>query len=479
MKILNKILFYSFLLILIYIFDVNAKPHWKEIDGKWKYLRENDENDYFFNEWKKIDGSKYYFDYDGFMVTGFQEIDGEYFQFGNDGKFIKEITELEYMNHMANITADAAINPLGEVYLELQQTYADYINEINESLEIAAKKEEEKIYLMEMEKEEQTAMQKELDIDEYYDYIRQNDKKSKEINEVINNFKNKYIKSDMSDFQKEIAIIQYIIENNKYDWESLEKHEKGETTYSDDCYNAYGALVKGTSVCAGYADAFNRMCKECGIESKYINGKANGGNHAWNQVKINGKWYNVDVTWEDPKWNGSDDNGFGFSKLRNDYINLTNRELEKDHIWSGGESCYSNEYGPRTVSYYLSTGNVESNIDNDKVINAFINNFEFNDAKNGMVWTYYDYNEDLSGLSFSGTKFSDNSNSFDPFEDKEKIKEMIKTYYNDNKQIVPISFIKKPEDVFYLNDLANELSIKYYYTMKLDGTNIYFLCIKK
>ena len=479
MKKIRKIMVISILFLLIFKCDLFAKPHWKEIDGKWKYLRENDENDYFFYEWKRIDGAKYYFDYDGFMVTGFQEIDGEYFQFGNDGKLIKEITELEYMNYMANITADTAINPLGEVYLELQQTYADYINEVNESLQLVTEEEEEKKYLMQMEREEQVAMQKELDIDEYYNYLKHNDKKTKEVNDVINNFKNQYIKSGMTDFEKEIIIIQYIVENNKYDWDSFKKHESGQILSSDDCYTAYGALVKGTSVCAGYADAFYRMCKECNIDCIYISGKGNGGNHAWNQVKIDGKWYNVDVTWEDPIWNGSDNNGYGFNKLRNEYINLTDRQLEKDHIWSNGQNCYSTEYGPKTVSYYLSTGNVESSINNDKVIEAFVNNFKFDDSKNEMVWTYYDYNEDLSGLAFSGVKFSDNSNSFNPFNDKEKIIEMINSYYNSNKQIVPISFIKKPEDVFYLNHLAKELSIKYYYTMKFDGTNNYLLCIKK
>ena len=37
-----------------------------------------------------------------------------------------------------------------------------------------------------------------------------------------------------------------------------------------------------------------------GIENYTISGKAGNDQHIWNVVKINGDWYQVDVTWDDP-----------------------------------------------------------------------------------------------------------------------------------------------------------------------------------
>lgn len=63
---------------------------------------------------------------------------------------------------------------------------------------------------------------------------------------------------------------------------------------------AYGCLVEGEANCEGYAKAFELLASEVGLQSVLITGKTDKGeNHAWNQVAIGGKWYNLDVTWDD------------------------------------------------------------------------------------------------------------------------------------------------------------------------------------
>lgn len=63
---------------------------------------------------------------------------------------------------------------------------------------------------------------------------------------------------------------------------------------------AYGCLAEGEANCEGYAKAFNLLASEVGLKSVLITGKTDKGeNHAWNQVNIDGKWYNLDVTWDD------------------------------------------------------------------------------------------------------------------------------------------------------------------------------------
>jgi len=69
----------------------------------------------------------------------------------------------------------------------------------------------------------------------------------------------------------------------------------------------YGGLVEGKAICVGYATILQEALKKVGIKSMIvtgvktadiIQGKAVRTGHAWNQVQINGKWYNADSTWD-------------------------------------------------------------------------------------------------------------------------------------------------------------------------------------
>lgn len=365
---LFKTIYISFIIALTLTSTVFAK--WIQEGDKWKYTRGNDENNYYFGEWKTIDGVKYYFDFNGYMVTGLQEVDGEYFSFDNDGKLLKQLTEDEYMTSMANATADVGINPLGEEYNEYTGEYQSYMEEARLLAEEKADEEEYNKWLKEIENQEFSALSSRV---AFHSGTMTEEEKAK-VDEVIKKFKVKYITDDMTDFEKEMNIIQYIVANNRYDYKSYYNHEKGKTKYNDPCYSAYGALVKGTSVCSGYADAFQKMCEACGLESRVISGatKLDGsGSHAWNMVKLDGEWYLVDTTWEDPNAT----NSYGWGNLLNKWINRTvddfpehytdpNAEYEiyDDGTTSKGKSvtkldvpCTATTYGPDAVAAYLAT----------------------------------------------------------------------------------------------------------------------------
>ena len=76
-------------------------------------------------------------------------------------------------------------------------------------------------------------------------------------------------------------------------------------------------------VCEGYARAFKVLCDEAGIPCVLVDGKAiNSTNrpeaHMWNYVQMeDGKWYAVDVTWNDPTGHGS---GAASGGEREDYL---------------------------------------------------------------------------------------------------------------------------------------------------------------
>lgn len=92
----------------------------------------------------------------------------------------------------------------------------------------------------------------------------------------------------LTDYQKVISIYDYICKNVAYDYEHL-----NDNTYLLK-FSPYAALVNGKAAAQGYASLFYRMCLTAGIDARCILGT----NHAWNIVCIDGKYYNVDTTWD-------------------------------------------------------------------------------------------------------------------------------------------------------------------------------------
>ena len=142
---------------------------------------------------------------------------------------------------------------------------------------------------------------------------------------------NSIITPNMSQFDKALAIHDWLIFNLDYDF-----------TFSN--YYVEETLRDRKGVCQGYALSFNMMCQMAGLEVIYVTGTAtdsNGGSggHAWNQVKIDGKWYNVDTTWDDPASPGKDFNNH--SSNRHDYFLISDSTMNKDHnpTSSGRQSC--------------------------------------------------------------------------------------------------------------------------------------------
>lgn len=120
------------------------------------------------------------------------------------------------------------------------------------------------------------------------------------------------IKDDMDDYQKEKAIHDYIVLNVNFD-----------TTLSEN--TAYAALAKGNTVCQGYALLAYKMLNRAGIETRIIEGTTEAP-HLWNLVQLDGKWYHLDCTWDDPVPSRD-----GYISYR--YFNLTDEQIRADHSW--------------------------------------------------------------------------------------------------------------------------------------------------
>lgn len=139
-------------------------------------------------------------------------------------------------------------------------------------------------------------------------------KKQKAIKRAVSKVIDEIISEDMTEQEKELAINQYLCDTIVYDEEALANAEENDFMYIDERFNdsftAYGALIDGKCVCAGYAAAFRLLAEEAGLETIVVTGFLDGNlAHAWNKVKIDDEWQIVDVT--------NNDNEYFFNALLN------------------------------------------------------------------------------------------------------------------------------------------------------------------
>ena len=105
----------------------------------------------------------------------------------------------------------------------------------------------------------------------------------------------KLVKGTTSNAAKVKAVHDYIIKNTAYDYDNYLANQIPKADYT-----AVGLLKNKTAVCEGYAKTFSAFMNVLNIPCKLVSGTGNGGGHAWNMVKLGGKWYHIDVTCEDP-----------------------------------------------------------------------------------------------------------------------------------------------------------------------------------
>lgn len=99
----------------------------------------------------------------------------------------------------------------------------------------------------------------------------------------------------LSDVDKVMAVHDYLIDHIEYADSHIVRR-------------AYGALIERKAVCQGYAQAFQKILSNLNIEGHTVIGynipaaAAEPVLHEWNRVKLDGKWYYIDLTWDDTPW---------------------------------------------------------------------------------------------------------------------------------------------------------------------------------
>jgi len=139
------------------------------------------------------------------------------------------------------------------------------------------------------------------------------------------------------------AILYWVTDNIEYDVVSYKKSLRGQKIYPDFGIRQMDSIAREKeydeaiacmtvylkkAVCEGYARLFKSLCIHSGIQCVVVSGKAKTllsdqlAGHAWNAVKLDGKWQLVDPTWASGYVNGD-----SFTKERNLFYYLTSPEI--------------------------------------------------------------------------------------------------------------------------------------------------------
>lgn len=129
-----------------------------------------------------------------------------------------------------------------------------------------------------------------------FTYLTNAKEEQQELDTALQEVKSKIDTSGMSDEEIVLAYHEYLTSTVAY---AYEDYFNG-TIAANHGYDMYGALVKHSCVCQGYAETMFYLLREAGLSCAIASSE--NINHAWNIVKIRGNWYHIDATWDDPVW---------------------------------------------------------------------------------------------------------------------------------------------------------------------------------
>lgn len=113
--------------------------------------------------------------------------------------------------------------------------------------------------------------------------------KEKEILKMATEVINQIIKDDMSDYEKELAVYQWLVTYTSQDTGMLLPIPSS----GEDADNPYGVLKYKNAVCVGYATTFRLFMQMMDIECMVVHNTDNF--HSWDLVKLDGEWYHTDI----------------------------------------------------------------------------------------------------------------------------------------------------------------------------------------
>lgn len=114
--------------------------------------------------------------------------------------------------------------------------------------------------------------------------------------------------------------------------------------------SAESGLTRHTGTCESYQRIYSKLLDAAGI----ANGRITGNGHTWNAVKIEGKWCQMDLTWDD-----TSDNWYGDLDQRHLYFGLTDELMtiaHSDHTANYQKDGYAYRSTDLSNNYFVRNG---------------------------------------------------------------------------------------------------------------------------
>jgi len=261
-------------------------------------------------------------------------------------------------------------------------------------------------------------------------------------NIAVNKLKTEIIKEGMTDYQKALAIFDWIEYNTVYDYTTSHSqtdsfgNATGKFVYGETVTNAItsipsyyleGVFIKGVAVCDGFSKAYSLMCNLVDIECVRISGSIYemgmyAGDHAWNKVKIGNQFYICDITWTPVTYDKDDDDNDDVEYLSHKYFMVNDDYLEQTHREFQYRTKYFTSYydAPNMYSYYtevIGKHFVSKDDDTGVFIDRLITSdddlnytFEFilnNDIESIEIVFTYEYYNTIANNEYNTTRFTE------------------------------------------------------------------------
>lgn len=171
------------------------------------------------------------------------------------------------------------------------------------------------------------------------------------------------------DYDKALAIFEYISKNTAYDNEEAKNINKKENVLNYKPHSVSGAFLDSTAVCSGYSKAYQYLLEMAGISSAYVSGTSMNNSHAWLVLTLNGKNYYSDVTWGDQHEPNTK------SKFIEHYYFLMNREqLLQNHRFDENCDVFGNDSADE--NYFVKENLLFDEYDYKKILSSVKANHE-------------------------------------------------------------------------------------------------------
>lgn len=146
--------------------------------------------------------------------------------------------------------------------------------------------------------------------------------------------------TDGSDYARALWLHDWTLDQLEYD-------------HSLNWCSAESGLTRHQGTCESYQRIYSKLLDAAGI----ANGRITGNGHTWNAVKIDGKWCQMDLTWDD-----TSDNWYGDLDQRHLYFGLTDELMaiaHSDHAANYQKADYDYRSTDLSNNYFVRNGKAD------------------------------------------------------------------------------------------------------------------------